>query len=137
MGQVDCVQNHVLSTAAISGKVVDPFGVVVPNARVSLTNLSGRRFETQTDAEGRFRLSAASGEYKFEASLPDFQIARVDVSLDRDIWNTLHPADLHVILGLFGLYCPWVTTSKREIEYNIRANIKRSKESAQINATQK
>jgi Carboxypeptidase regulatory-like domain len=137
LGQVDCVQNHRLSTARISGQVVDPFGVSLPNARISLTNLSGRSFETQTDADGRFRLSAASGEYKFEASLLNFQVARVDVSLGRDAWKTFRPTDLHVILGFVSLYCSWVTTSKREFDYNVRANIKRSKETAQTNATQK
>jgi hypothetical protein len=136
-GQVDCVQNHRLSIARISGQVVDPFGVAVPNARISLTNLSGSKFETQTDAGGRFRLSAATGDYRFEAKLPNFQTAIVEISLDRDVWDTLRPVDFHVILGLFGLYCPWVTTSKKEFEYNIRANIMRSKESAQTNATQK
>jgi hypothetical protein len=135
--QVDCVQNRRIVAERVAGQVVDPFGVGIPEAKISLSDQAGHQFETRTGPDGKFSLAADAGQYKFEASLPNFQAADVDISLQQGVWNSFHRRDFHVILGLFGMYCPWVTASSRDYENNVRANIKRSKESAQNNAAQK
>lgn len=73
--------------AELSGRVVDPQGAVVPEARVRLFSALQERAvvplrETVTDAEGRFRFSeVADGKYRAAASKPgfqtEFQIVRV------------------------------------------------------------
>ncbi len=60
------------STAAITGTVTDPQGAVVPNAKVTLTNLEkGTVRTTQTDSTGNYQLpSLPVGKYDLAIEAP-------------------------------------------------------------------
>src|SRR5215467_2446327 len=66
------------STAAISGRVLDQSGQVVPAATVTIKNdLSGVVTTAGTDATGRFSAPGlAVGTYTIEVALPGFKTAR-------------------------------------------------------------
>jgi hypothetical protein len=127
-GIVDCVQNHKLKVGKISGLVVDPFGVAIPTSFVSATDQNGHEFTTHTDSQGEFALQVSSGNYRLKSQLNGLESSQVDLVIGRNFWRISQPKRLYVVLGLAGIYCPWVTTSKQDFEYNIRANKERSKE---------
>ena len=135
-GIVDCVFPGHIAASRVQGEVVDPFGVAVPGVTVTLVDEQGSRQQTSTDSEGRFRLSTQPGK-SFEATFPNFQRSQTVLSVGEDAAGLLHPRNLHVILGLNGSYCAWITTSEKEFHQIISSNKKRSEESAQRNATQK
>ena len=126
-GQVDCVQNHRLTVREIMGKVVDPFGTAIPGATIEAVGGNDYRFTTKTDKNGEFALPASPGKYKLAVKLRMFQSAKVDLVVNHNILKARH-GKLYVILGLAGSYCPWITTSKKELEYSIHSNEKRAKE---------
>src|SRR5215475_10115747 len=66
------------STAAISGRVLDQSGTVVPAATVTIKNdLSGVVTTAGTDATGRFSTQGlAVGTYTIEVAVPGFKTAR-------------------------------------------------------------
>jgi hypothetical protein len=59
------------------------------------------------------------------------------LNVGRDIAGLVHPSALSVVLGLSSLDCPWVTTSRKELQNIISSNKKRTEESVQRYATQK
>jgi outer membrane receptor protein involved in Fe transport len=60
-----------LATSAVTGRVLDPRGNVVPGAAVRLEARAGYRAETVTDAEGRYTLGAVpDGEYQLKVEAP-------------------------------------------------------------------
>ncbi len=99
--------------AELSGRVVDPQGAVVPEAKVRLFPASQERAvvplrETVTDTEGRFRFSGlADGEYRAAASKPgfqtEFQIVRV----------TEEGAEVVFLLPLAGVHEGVLVTASR------------------------
>jgi hypothetical protein len=72
-----------------------------------------------------------------QAEVPAFQRASVELNVGRDLGNLFHPSTLRVIIGLYGSFCPWATTSNREFQKMVRDNNRRLKENAEKNATQK
>jgi len=62
------------TTAALSGAVKDQAGKPVPNAKVSLKNIStGQTAETQADAQGNYHFAdLAPGQYEISASADGF-----------------------------------------------------------------
>jgi len=66
-----------------------------------------------------------------------FQTSQTELNVGEDLIGLVHPSDLHVILGLNGSDCAWVTTSQKEFKQIVNSNKKRSEESVQRNATQK
>lgn len=136
-GTVDCVYPGRVATSRVQGQVFDPFGVVVPDVVVTLVNERGSTLQTRTDSQGRFRLAAARGNYSFKAVYPMLQTSQTELNVGEDLADLIHPSKLHVVLGLNGSYCAWVTTSKKEFRQIICSNKKRSEETTQRNATQK
>jgi vitamin B12 transporter len=60
-------------TATVRGRVTDPLGAVVPNARVALLTQSAAIAETQTDSAGKYELSVAGpGRFHLRVSAPGF-----------------------------------------------------------------
>jgi hypothetical protein len=135
--QVDCVYPGRVAVSHAQGQVFDPFGVVVPGVVVTLDDERGSTLQTTTDSQGRFRFAASRGKYSFKAVLPMFQTSRTQLNVGENLAGLVHRQNLHVILGLIGSYCAWVTTSQEEFQQIINNNKKRSEETAQRNATQK
>ncbi len=134
---VDCVYpGHVLVSRA-QGKVVDPTGVAIPGAAVAFADDHGVTLQTKTDNRGMFRLAARPGMYSFKASFPMFEPAHADLEVGRNLVRLVRPSDLHVILGLGGSDCAWVTTSQRKFKQIIESNKKRSEVAVQKDATKK
>jgi hypothetical protein len=48
-------------------------------------------------------------------------MAMIEFNVGRDAQSLLHPSNLSVVVGLNGLFCPWVTTSKKKLEQEILA----------------
>jgi hypothetical protein len=136
-GIVDCVYPGRVSVSRVQGRVFDPFGTVVPGAVITLVNEHNVTLQTTTDNQGRFHFATSPGKYRFKAEIQMFQKSQTELSVGEDLAGLIYPSDLHVILGLSGSYCAWVTTSQREFRQIISSNEKRLKESAQNNATQK
>jgi hypothetical protein len=126
--QVDCVLNHTLKVREISGVVLDPSGEAVSTSTVSAIDQKGHGVTAQTSSDGRFALQVPQGRYELRAELNGFEPGQANLMVRRNVWNVFPKRQLYVILGLPGSYCPWVTASKKDFEYNIRANSKRLKE---------
>ena len=71
-------------TGNIQGRVEDPSGAAIPQAKIALLNLATQASAaTTTDARGGFRfLSLAPGPYKITAEAPGFAKAEATVNLD-------------------------------------------------------
>jgi TonB family protein len=71
------------SSSTTSGTVVDPSGLPLPNAPVTLTGAGGAPvFETTTDATGAFQFPAVpSGEYMLSSRTPGFSSLRQRVQI--------------------------------------------------------
>ena len=135
-GIVDCVSQAKLTASRLVGVVVDPSGVPVPHANVSITANENARIATVTDSKGRFSLNAPAGEYLLVVKATPFVSAEVGVRLGRDVAGIVHHNDLYVILGLAGSFCPSITTSVKAFRRTVRDNNNRMQESAKKNATQ-
>lgn len=66
-------------TSAVQGTVTDPAGLVVPDARIVVTNVAtGSVWQSSTDAEGFYRITALpAGTYSVVASRSGFATAAV------------------------------------------------------------
>ena len=135
--QVNCVAPRTVHVSRVQGQVFDPLGAFVPGAEVSLRSGKGALLQTTTDSMGRFQMDAAPGQYVLEVVIPAFQFSSAELVVDPDLGNLKRPDTLWVIVGLGGVSCPLVTTSKKEFQQMIRADKKRLKETTQPNATQK
>ena len=135
--QVDCVEPHHFAVSQVHGRVFDPFGIPVPEATVSLVPENGQALQTKSDGNGRFEIYAPLGRYALKVEQEGFAFASAELNVERNLLGAIHKEELRVTLGFAGSYCPWVTTSKRKFLSAVQANLKRLKESAQTNATQK
>src|ERR1700742_3673169 len=72
-----------LTTATVTGRVVDPSGSVVPHASVQgLALATNQTHETQTDNQGRFRLPFLPvGDYRISARSNGFEPAARNLQL--------------------------------------------------------
>lgn len=77
-----CAQETITS-ASLTGRVLDPSGALVPHAVISATaSATNLRYTATTDQQGRFRLPyLASGEYRIIAAAPGFHAAARHVQL--------------------------------------------------------
>lgn len=65
------------SAGSISGRVLDPSGAVIPNARVRLTSVQGTTRSVSSDAQGRYALRQVTpGSYSVVAQAPGFAAFR-------------------------------------------------------------
>jgi len=136
-GIVDCFgQGRVLASRA-QGMIVDPTGVPVPGARISLTAEGKPSLETRSGSDGRFLLKAPAGLYIFRVDVAQFAGPEIELDLGKDSTSLLHPNSMYVMLGLAGSFCPLVTTSDRMLKRETELNKQRLKESTQNNATPK
>jgi len=78
-----CVAAAQNTTADLSGSVNDASGVPVPNAKVSLKNVStGQTSEIQADAQGKYHFAGlAAGQYEVSASAEGFNAKTTTVSV--------------------------------------------------------
>ena len=86
---------------SISGTVRDPSGSVIPNADVTVRELStGIFYETHTDARGSYTLPVLPvGRYELDVQASGFQTyQRKDIALDTDAALTL---DASLAIGQF------------------------------------
>src|SRR5215470_18359740 len=59
--------------ATVHGKVTDPLGAAVANARVELLSKSSKAAETKTDSEGEYQLEIAQpGRFHLRVTAPSF-----------------------------------------------------------------
>jgi Carboxypeptidase regulatory-like domain len=66
---------HAKSTGTLHGKVLDPLGATIPNAKVALLQNGKEITITSTDQEGAFRFSTLdSGRYGLRAEATGFKI---------------------------------------------------------------
>ncbi|HME57577.1 MAG TPA: carboxypeptidase-like regulatory domain-containing protein [Terracidiphilus sp.] len=135
--QVDCISPKLLKVSRVQGQVFDITGAAVPGVVVSLVQDGKSTAQFHTGSNGEFQFKPAPGLYLLKAEVPAFQRASVELKVGRDLWNLLHPSTLRVIVGLYGSFCPWVTTSNREFQKMVRANNQRLKEHTETNATQR
>ena len=137
VAQVDCVSPRTLKVSRVQGQVFDITENAVPGVVVSLVQEGKSTAQFHTGSNGEFQFKAAPGLYVLNAEVPAFQRASVELKVGRDLGNLFHPSTLRVILGLYGSFCPWATTSNREFQKMARANNQRLKENAEKNATQR
>ena len=135
--QVDCVSPRTLKVSRVQGQVFDITGNAVPGVVVSLVQDGKSTAQFRTGAMGQFQFKAAPGRYILQAEVPAFQRASVELNVGRNLGNLFHSSTLRVIVGLYGSFCPWATTSSREFQKMVRANNQRIKETSEKNATQK
>jgi hypothetical protein len=87
-----------LTTASVTGRVLDPSGAAVPNASISaLHSATHETYTSQTDAQGRFRLPYLPvGLYRIGARVNGFQeaVSQVQLSVGSAFDLTLHLAVL-------------------------------------------
>jgi hypothetical protein len=135
--QVDCVGPKTLKVSRVQGQVFDITGNAVPGVVVSLVQEEKPTAQFHTGANGEFQFKAIPGRYVLKAEVPAFQSTSVELEVGRNIGNLFHPSTLRVIVGLYGSFCPWATTSNSEFQKIVRANNRRLKDHAEKNATQK
>ena len=135
--QVDCVSPRTLKVSRVQGQVFDITGNAVPGVVVLLVQDGKSIAQFHTGSNGEFQFKTAPGFYVLKAEVPAFQSSSVELKVGRDLGNLFHPSTLRVIVGLYGSFCPWATTSNREFQKMVRANNQRIKETAEKNATQK
>ena len=81
-----------VASAILSGTVVDPSGKVVPNAKVSVKNLtSGQSTDTKTDSAGIFSVpNLAPGDYEVSVSADGFSTNTQKVTITQGAAQTLN-----------------------------------------------
>src|SRR6267378_4079972 len=77
--------------ATITGIVTDESGAVIPNARVSVTNIETRvTREAQTNDEGQYRVPYLSpGRYEVTVESRGFSMAKLELSLTLGLTATI------------------------------------------------
>ena len=72
-----------LTTASVTGRVLDPSGAVVPHVTVNALQIAtNQAYSAQTDAQGRFRLPYLPvGQYRLRTQTPGFAETVRDVQL--------------------------------------------------------
>jgi len=61
-------------TIRFTGRVLDPTGAVMPRVDVKIFQGANTLRETKTDAAGNFALDLPAGEYRLEATAPDYRL---------------------------------------------------------------
>jgi len=114
-GQADCF-SKTLSVAEVEGQVVDPSGVPIPNAELSLTRNSDMAIFDTTDSSGNFSFSTPDGEFWISASALGFAPMKTAVHVRKGPARGSDPSPLVLILGV-GIFqpCPPATTSRKEL----------------------
>jgi len=135
-GIVDCFGQPNVLAARARGVIVDPTGVPLSGALVTMTGEGGSNFETKSDSDGHWSLMAPPGHYIFRVKMDAFAGPEIGLDIHRDVTNIIRPKELKVLIGLQGMFCPWVTTNDAKFKYEIAENKKRLEESAKKNATQ-
>src|ERR1051326_1592446 len=65
--------------ATVRGKVTDPLGAAVANAKVELLSQNGKAADTTTDSEGKYELKLAkAGRFHLHVTAPSFAAAESD-----------------------------------------------------------
>jgi hypothetical protein len=137
-GIVDCFGQGKVHSSRIKGAVFDPTGVPVPGAKVLLTPANTYlqpnvkpAFESETDKAGWFVIKAAPGDYILDIETPAFVSPQVEIDLGSDFVGLVHPDNLYAMPGLSGSFCPWVTTSQRKFDREVRLNKRRLQTNSQ------
>ena len=120
--QVNCISPKPLKVSRVQGQVFDITGAAVPSVVVSLVQEGKSTAQFRTGSTGQFQFKAAPGHYILKAEVPAFQSTSVELIVGSSALSHFHPSTLHVIVGLYGSFCPWATTSNREFQKMVRAN---------------
>jgi Carboxypeptidase regulatory-like domain len=136
-GIVDCVVQSRVRTPSVRGIVADPTGVPIPDTLVILEANGERVQQTKTDIDGKFKMNATPGTYRFNVIRPVFTGLDIDLVIGGDFSNAFGRSQLYSVLGLPGSFCPMVWTSANKFHRMIDANKKRLEETSKNNATQK
>jgi Carboxypeptidase regulatory-like domain len=133
----DCPVAHEVAVSQVRGEVYDAFGIPVPFATVFILGIHGE-VQTYSDETGHFEFDVLpAGHYVLKAEAEGFAFSIAELKVGQT-WRTFFTRPkLKVTLGFNGTYCPWVTTSKTKFQSDTKANLKRLKEAAQTDATQK
>jgi len=82
LGTMALTSTFVCTGAELTGRVLDPQGRSVPNARVRLQTGASETTKTTTDDQGGFRLLAISpGSYRLTAEASGFQAAGREIAV--------------------------------------------------------
>ncbi len=89
------------STATLQGRVVDPSGAVVPNAKITVRDqATGVERTAQSDSDGNYQVAALPpGTYRIEAQAQGFQTQVIN-DLKLDVART-ETQDIHLTVGAF------------------------------------
>lgn len=129
--QGPCTTPHGIAVSQIRGQVFDAFGISVPFATITVLGIHGA-VQTTADNDGQFSFDVPAGHYVLKAESEGFSYSSAELKVGQS-WNTLftHPK-LKVMLGFNELFCPLVTTDKKQFQDTADANLERLKKTAQI-----
>ena len=103
-----------VQAATVHGKVTDPLGAAVANARVELLSQSGKPTETKTDSEGKYQLEIAQpGRFHLRVTAPSFAPAESDwfyvggaETVSRDVFLKIKSLAEEVVVTATGVPVP-------------------------------
>ena len=109
----------------VSGIVVDPVGHRMADLKISLLQDDKLAYETQTDAQGRFKFEhVRAGAFTLRIDRTKFAPASRQIVVTDEVVTYLERKKLYVILGPAQCEdaCSAVLTSKKEFDREVRKN---------------
>jgi Carboxypeptidase regulatory-like domain len=124
-GIVDCVDPSLIRVTRIQGHVLDPSGVPIPTAVVSLSRDEKVIATTQTGEAGDFSIRVPAGEYEVRIKAKNFDQLHFRVLSGEDVSSVFRRSDIRAVLSIAHISCPWATTSNKEFQQELKISRKR------------